>query len=278
MTALTDLSDVVNLMTGGNSGAPENLFYYKDARVAGAVAATPVGLRWTSLWQYEGIPSHGAAPTTVAVPDNTTAGGLKQTNPAGVKQKWLMGVTASGAQSGTLVLYDRLLHIGNLSGTVTTAQTVGGSLTRYTGGAGNQIWAEIYTQIGATGTTLTASYTNQAGTSGQTTTAVNWGNTGFREAQRMIPLQLASGDTGVQAVASVTAVASTLTAGAFGVTVVHPLAIIPIINGGAGAMRDFITGLPGPIEILPNACLAWAYWPSTTTALTIVGSVHMCEK
>ena len=65
------------------------------------------------------------------------------------------------AQPGILVLYDRLLHIGGLNATTTAAQTVGGSLSRYTGGAGNQIWVEIYTQIGTTATTITANYTNQ---------------------------------------------------------------------------------------------------------------------
>jgi hypothetical protein len=279
MTALTDLSDVVNRCTGGNSGAPENLHFFKDARVGAAAAAATIAGRLQSLWQYEGQPSAGAAPTTVATPDNTTAGGIKQTDPAGGTQKWLLGVSACALVPGTLILYDRLLHIGNLSGTVITAQTVGGSLTRYTGtaSAGNQIWVEIYTQIGASSTTITASYTDESNNS-STSVATAIGNTGFREAQRIIPLPLASGDTGVRAVASVTLAATTGTAGAFGVSIVRPLLTIPLGVIGAGSTRDLIAGLPGPVEIQTDACLAWAWLANGAIAPQIFGSIHMIEK
>jgi hypothetical protein len=154
MTALADLSDVLNRMTGGNSGTPENIWWHKQARVAGVAATAPIAGRPASLWTYDGQPSGGVAPTTVAVPDNTTTGGLKQTDPGGGREKWLIGGAVTGSVPGELILYDRLLHIGGLSGTVTTAQTVGGSLTRYTDGVGNMVWAEIYTIIGASSTTI----------------------------------------------------------------------------------------------------------------------------
>lgn len=277
MTALSDLSDIINRCTGGNSGSPENIFFYKDARVAGAAAAATVAGRITSLWQYDGQPSAGAAPGAVTAPTNATAGALKQTNPGGARQKWLLGATAAPLAAGTLILYDRLLHISGLSGTTTTAQTVGGTLTRNTGGAGNQIWVEVYTQIGASSTTITASYTNQSGTSGKTTAATAFGNTGFREAQRIIALPLASGDTGVQAVASVTVLATTGTAGNFGVTVARPLLVMPVGVLGVGTIRDLIAGLPGILEVDTNACLAWAWLANGTSAPQIMGSVHMIE-
>lgn len=280
MAALTDLNDIVNRCTGGNSGAPENIFFYKDARVGAAAAGATIAGRLQSLWQYEGQPSSGAAPTTVATPDNTTNGGLKQTDPAGGTQKWLLGMTAAALNPGTLILYDRLLHIGNLSGTVTTAQTVGGSLTRYTGTAsvGNQIWVEIYTQIGTTATTITANYTDQDGNASQTTVATAIGGTNNREVQRIIALPLAVGDTGVRAVASVTVLATTGTAGAFGVSIVRPLLVIPLGVTGAGSTRDLIAGLPGPIEIQTDACLALAWLANTTAAPQVFGSIHMIEK
>ena len=46
---------------------------------------------------------------------------------------------------------------GHLEHVFGRAQTVGGALTRYSDAAGcvgNQIWIEIYTQIGASSTTL----------------------------------------------------------------------------------------------------------------------------
>lgn len=278
MTAYADLSEMINRHTGGNSGTPQNIFYWKDARVAGAAAPATVAGRMTSLWQYEGCPSHGAVPTTVAIPDNTTDGGLKQNDPSGGRQLWLSGGSLTANIAGTLILYDRLLHIGGLSGTSTSAQTVGGTLTRYTDGIGNMIWVEIYTQIGATGTTITASYTDQGGTSGQTTPGVSIGATGLREANRIIPLALAQGDYGVQAVASVTLAATTGTAGNFGINVVHPLLEIPIPAVGAGNIRDLISQLPSMVEIQTDACLGLAWLANTTTAPQLFGSIHMAER
>lgn len=278
MANLTDLSDIIERVTGGNSGTPEHLFFYKDSRVAAAAAATVAG-RYSSLWQYNGNPAHGAAPGAVAIPDNTTNGGLKQTDPGGGRQKWLLGATATSSAAGTLIIYDRLLHISGLNGTTLTAQTVGGTLTRYTGAesVGNQIWIEVYTQIGASSTTITANYTDQAGVAGKTTQAVAIGNTGLREVQRIIPLTLASGDTGVRSVSSVTLAATTGTAGDFGVTIARPLAMIPIGVVGTGTVRDFISGLPSIIEIKTDACLALAWLANGTAAPQIMGSIHMIE-
>lgn len=279
MAALTNLSDILNRSTGGNSGTPETIFFYKDSRVDAAAAVATIAGRLTSLWQYEGYPAGGAAPGAVAVPVNTTDGALKQTDPGGGREKWLLGITGSASVAGTLILYDRLLHISGLNATTITAQTVGGTLTRYTGteSVGNQIWVEVYTQIGATSTTITASYTDQDGNTGQTTTATAFGNTGLREAQRIIPLPLASGDTGVRAVASVTVLATTGTAGDFGVSIVRPLAVIPLGVPGVGSIRDFIAGIPSIPEVLTDACLAFAWLPNSTTAPQVMGSLHFVE-
>lgn len=279
MTALADLSDIINRLSGGNSGTPQHRFAFLDGRIQAAAASAPVANRWTSLWRYnQSDGANGAAPTTVAIPDRSTVGAMPITNPGGGRQQWLLGIEAVLSQNCTLMLYDRLLHIGNLSGTVTTAQTVGGTLTRYTGteSVGNQIWVEIYTIIGTTGTTITASYTNQAGTSGRTTRAASIGATGNREAERMIPLMLQDGDTGVRSVESVTLAGTTGTAGAFGVTIVRPLVEVAV-SASLGGMRDLIAGLPAVIEVKTGACLAHAVLASTTTAIAGCMTTHVIE-
>lgn len=266
MSAFADLNELVNRATGGNSGTPELLFMHKEWRVAGAGAVATVAGKPTSLWQYEGNPSHGAVPTTVAVPDNTTAGAWKQSSPGGGRQKWNPSVFGVASQAGTLFLYDRLLHIGGLDATVATAQTVGGALTRNTGGVGNQIFAEIYTQIGATGTTIVPNYTNQAGAA-KTGQVVPFGNTNIREVGRLVPLSLAAGDNGVQGVTSVTLAATTGTAGNFGITVARPLCAISIATVSAGSVKSFVDG---PLnEIVAGACLAWYWLPTTIVGPTI---------
>ena len=281
MAAITDLSDLVNLATNGGAVPPQNIFWHKDARVgAGAAAATVAG-RLTSLWLYNGSPSGGAVPPTSAtVPTNATDGSLKQADPTGGRQLWMTGTVGCANVGGTLILYDRLLHISGLSGTVTTAQTVSGTAGRYTGtdAAGSVIWIEIYTAIGGTATTITASYTDQDGNAGQTSQAAAIGGVGLQEAQRIIPLTLAAGDTGVRAVASVDLVASTGTAGNFGVTIARPFAYIVLPVANNGQIRDFIAGLPAILEAKVDACFAFAWLANTTTAPVLFGSTHFVEK
>lgn len=283
MSAITDMSDLVNLATGGNSGAPENSFFQKQARIAGVTPTTnqlPIAGRPMSLWTYDGQPGAGVAPTSVAIPTNSTAGALQLTNPAGGKQKWLTQFFSTGLVAGTLVLYDRLLHIGGLNGTTTTAQTVGGTLTRYTNGIGNLVWAEIYTLIGASASSITMSYTDETGTSGtanSTSPSVLFGATNYREQTRCIMLPLAAGDKGVKYVASVTH-ATTGTAGNYGITIGHPLAYVTIGGPGLGGWRDFVSGQPGMPEILTNACLALLWYPQTTTVPEFTGGIAMVEK
>lgn len=283
MADITSLSDFINLITGGNNGTPERINFYKDGRVGGGAAIAPVAGRMVSMWEYNGSPSHGAVPTTVENPDNTTPGGLRQTNPGGVRIKRLVSLFANVTQPGTLVIYDRLLHIGGLSGTVTTAQTVGGSLTRYTNGTdlegANQVWIEIYTIIGTTGTTISMSYTDQDNNSGITSPTTAIGNTGLREAQRIIQMPLAAGDTGVRAVASVTLAGTTGTAGNFGVNIVRPLVTVSIGGGSIGVPRDFLTDIPALPEIKTDACLALAWVPNGTVIPQIPhGFIQFLEK
>ncbi len=259
MAQIQDISDLVNRLSGGSSGTPEAVFYHKGNRTGGTSqsAAPTIANRLTSLWVYNGHPASGPVPTAVEAPTNTSQGSLLQTDPGGGRQKWLVNAVCSTEPSAHgAVFFDRLLHIGGLSGTVTTPQTVGGTLTRYTGSesAGNQIFAEIYTIVGGTPTTITASYTNQAGTSGRTTEAVPFGGTGWREAQRLIRLPLQSGDTGVRSVESCTLAGTTGTAGNFGITIARQLVIFPMAIV-SGSMRDYLSGLPSMPEVKPGACI-----------------------
>lgn len=284
MTALTDLSDLVLKATGGSSGTPEVINFFKDARVDAAAAATPVAGRWSSLWRYNGHPGGAsAAPGAVAIPDNTTEGGLKQADPGGGREKFSVGLAASGLNGGSLVLYDRLLHISGLSGTTTTAQTVQGGtagsrtppLTRYTDGLGNEIWIEIYTAIGASSTTATVDYDDQTNT--QTTSpAFPIGNTGFNEAQRIIKVPLAAGDYAVRGVVNVDLVATTSTAGNFGVTIAHPLAFINIPGPGIPGKVDWVSGNIG--EIQTDACLGLAWFAATAAVPQVYGQLVSLES
>lgn len=278
MAAFGDMNEIVNRLSGGNSGTPKHVSFSKDARVGSSAAGATVAGRWQTLWQYNGCPSHGDAPGAVRIPDNTTAGSLLQADAGSGRELWLMGVVAYASAPGVLVLFDRLLDISGLDGTSASAQTVGGTIARNTGGDGNEIWVDTYTQIGTTVRTISADYTDHEGNSGQTSVAVAIGGTGLREVQRSIPLMLASGDKGVRAVASVTLSASTGTAGDFGITVRRRLLEIPIPASGLGVPRDQLRDAPGLVKIDDGACLEWMFFAQGTTAPSVFGMLSMVER
>lgn len=282
MAALDDLSDLINRQTGGNNGTPDNLFFHKVPRVAGVAATAPVAGRGCSLWRYDGMPAGGATPTVGEIPTRTTAGAVPFSAPGGARDKHLISAAIAPLVAGVFVLYDRLFHIGGLSGVVTTAQTVQGTtptpaLTRNTGGAGNFAFYEVYSLLGTTSTTLTMTYTDQDGNTGRTS-AINIGATGFREETRAQRIPLAAGDSGIRAIASVQLTASTGTAGNFGITIARPLAVIPVGSAGVMGWRDYTTGLPGIPMIDPNACLSLLFIPGTATATELFGALGFVEK
>jgi hypothetical protein len=282
MAALTDLSDLINRLTGGNNGTPETQFWHKLARIGGLTASLPIAGRPASAWRYDGYPAGGAVPTVGAIPTLATTGALTFTPAGGGREKFLISMGVVSFHAGLFLLYDRLFHIGGLSGTSTAAQSVQGSpaspsLSRNITGEGNIAWAEIYTLIGTSSTTLTMTYTNQAGTGGRTATT-NIGATDFREVSRVLRIPLAAGDSGIQAVESVQLTATTGTAGNFGITIAQPLAWIPVGAAGTGGWRDYTTGLPGIPAIDPDACLALAYIPAAATAPELWAAATFVEK
>lgn len=198
-------------------------------------------------------------PTTAVAPTRTTAGALGQEN-GGAGTLAIVGARYNGMNAGVALICDRLSHQGGLVANLATAQTTNlptAALTRETTGEGVMLGLTLFTQLGVTGTTVTASYTNQAGTAGKITEPVVLGNTGFREAGRLILLPLAAGDTGVRAVASVTVLATTGTAGSFGVTLFKPLYAIVMESTSGVAAGGFVSGgMSGGIpEVVDDACL-----------------------
>jgi hypothetical protein len=280
MAAIVDLSELINLQTGGNNGNPENIFYHKVPRVSGVAATNPIGGRGCSFWTYDGMPTGGAVPTTGSIPDRTTQGAIPFTPATGGRDKYSIGAAITSLTAGVYLLYDRLFHIGGLSGTSTAAQTVQGSpaspaLTRYTGGTGNIAFYEIYTDLGSNSRTLTMTYTNQAGTGSRTST-INIGATGFREVTRMQRIPLAAEDSGIQSIQTVQL--NNTAAGNFGITIAQPLAWIPVNMAGTMGWRDYTTGLPGIPVINPDACLSLMFIPFAATAPELTGLLATVEK
>ena len=279
MPNFTSLSDILNLATAGNDG---RLYVgHKQTTIAGTLYSHVAGMM-VDAWGYDGRTPRGATPSSVEAPTKDTLGAFEFTNASASHTKYLMSFASmmeTDNHAGVL-LYDRLLHMSGFSSTVTTAQTVGGTLTRNTGGEGNEIWLVVNTASGATPTTITASYTNQAGTSGRTTPAIAWPIDNYTHARAMVSLPLQGSDTGVRAVASVTLAGSTGTAGDFSVVVARPLAFAGAshLYFGGTVADSFLYGVKQPLALEDDSCLTVALLASTSTEQDFGFYIYTLEK
>jgi len=263
---IDNLDELINAM-GNNSSR----LIIDKASIANAAAA-----QFHSLWRATGQPGQGAIPTTTAVPDHTTVGAIsftQQTSPATSYLGLLEGLCVNAGT--TLEIHDRLAHMGGLSGTVTTAQTVDVDLNALT--ANNVVarrgaadysnvtwWLEWYTDTGGTAVTATVNVTYNDGSSGNLS-AISLAAT--RRASFMQPLNgfIPAADSGkfIRDVNSVTLSATTGTAGSFGMTATRYRAALykPLAN--ARWTADWAgLGLP---EIPNSACLFPIQLASTTS-------------
>lgn len=247
------------------------------ASIANAAAG-----QYHSLWRATGQPGQGAIPAAVAICNQSTTGGMKfsqQTDPA---KSYLAYLEAASSNSATTMeVHDRLMHMGGLNGTLTTAQSVGIDFDGVTAdnmveriGDANysdiQWWLEWYTDTGATVATATVAVTYSDGTTGNLT-AVSLAAT--RRASFMQSLNglipAAAAGKFIRAVNTVTLSATTGAAGNFGVTAtrLRGSLFMPIANAKFSADWASL-----PIGVMPNsACPFIAMLSSTTTTGTLRG-------
>lgn len=237
--------------------------------------------RSMALWRFQ-LPTP-ATPTTSVALDKTSDNSIGPIpNATSGKLQILAGRFNTSGQAGAISVAVDLLNIsGGLSGTVTTEQTTNlptAALTRHTGGDGVFIGLVIYSIIGTTATTVTVRYTNQSGTGSRVSTATTFGSTGFREAGRVIMIPLAAGDTGVRSVEGVTVLATTGTAGNFGVCLFKPLMGFSLDSTTGTMPIDAVSsgGMIGSMaEFDDDACLTFlAFTPLTQT---INGALLLAE-
>ena len=199
-----------------------------------------------SLWRATGQPGQGAIPTTAAVLDDETLGAIRftqQTAPATSYLGILEGLCTNAGT--TLEIHDRLMAMGGLNGTLTSAQTANVdihanlatlNLDARKGDANYsdiQWWLEWYADTGGTAVTATVNVTYNDDTTGNLTGIAL---AGTRRASFMQPLNslIPAADSGkfIRDVNTVTLSASTGTAGNFGVTATRYRAALyqPIAN------------------------------------------------
>ena len=269
--AITTRDQLINSL-GNNSSR----IVLDKASIASQGAST-----YVSLWRATGQPGQGAIPSTAAVCNNTTVGGVgftQQTLPATSYGAYLEVATSNAAM--TVELHDRLMHMGGLVGNVATAQTVNidflsissDNMAERIGDANYsdiQWWLEWYTATGSTAVTATVAVTYNDGTTGTLSVAL----AAIRPASLAIPLNglipAAGAGKYIRAITTVTLSATTGTAGSFGVTATRPRMTIgtPIANYKVTADWAQL-GLP---EIYNSSCLYPIVLTSTTSSGTVRG-------
>lgn len=247
------------------------------ASIASQAAGT-----FVSLWRATGQPGQGAIPGAAAVCDNTLTGAMgftQQVAPATSYGAWANAVCSNSAM--TLEIHDRLMHMGGLNGTLTTAQTVNldvnanlasGNLDKRKGDSNFsdiQWWLEWYTATGSTAVTATVSVTYNDGTTGTLSASL----AATRPASFMLSLNglipAAAAGKYIRDVDSVQLSATTGTAGSFGVTATRPRMTMPLPLANKMEVFDWATlGLP---EVANSSCLFPIVLTSTTSTGTVRG-------
>lgn len=241
--------------------------------------------RWYDLSLLNGTPianPYSGTALAAQAPSEASGFGIYHGGNVSPDTKHLINIGAYSAVGtavpGVLMLVDLCLYYPGISLTIATAQTLtnGTSLSRYTDGAGLRAFLAVTAATGANTPTVALSYTNQAGTSGRTlpvTTAltasaiaghISHSGTAANNYGPFLPL--ASGDTGIRSVQSVTITTPHATSGTAALVLCRPLATLPIVAASVAAERDLMNQLPSLPRIQDGACLAWLYFAGAATA------------
>jgi hypothetical protein len=204
--------------------------------------------------------------TTGVVPTDATPGYPKIAFSSGVG--YLQSVNGEpGSTDASFMLYDRLFHVGEISyaaGTTTlSSQPSYSSRIVNSSYAGLQIYLQVTTAF-ATGNnwSVIVTYTDQDGNTGHSTPTTGSLLANQLHLNRMLPIALASGDSGVQKIESiiVSNPATAMNAGAFSIVVARPLFAGPADLQHRGIES---TGLP---IVFSDSAIGVALFPRSTTA------------
>lgn len=269
----TSLDDMINEITNGK---------YQRAdwnKITGGAAYTAG--RWYDFSGLGGVPVANAFTGTALAWQSTNEGsgfGLWTGGNVTPDTKHVINASAvTGVATGVpgvLMLVDLQGYWPGITNNLNTAQTLTGTPTlRYTNGAGCRLfWVQTAT-AGATAQNISVSYSNTVPTSGRALPV-----TVAMTASAIVPhishsgtaannygpfLPLASGDTGVSNVATVTFSAANTGTGAL--CLARPLFSLPLTTTSVAVERDLVNQLPSLPRIIDGACLTWLYFAGAAT-------------
>jgi hypothetical protein len=232
---------------------------------------------FTSLWRATGWPAQGAIPAGAATCDDTFTG-TWALGDSSTLDYYVLRAAFAGNTIGTWMLYDRLAHMGGLSGATTGDQTVNVTLTTASGqgrcavnGSDVEWFAEMYSDIGTTAQTCTVTYVNQSDETKTTTISIG-GTSPLNRASRCIQILPLSGDT-IKSITKVSIATTTGTAGSWGITARKKLFAVGQLLANIAPPADFAAiGAP---KIADTSCLEICVLCSTTSTGVLVGDLKV---
>lgn len=240
-----------------------------------ASIGTQIAGGFSSLWRATGTPGQGAIPGAAAVCTKALTGAVGFTNQTAPVASYLAWAYCTCGNSGQAVeIHDRLMHMGGLSGTVTTAQTVNVDASNVGISADRRgdtnysdiLWfLEWYTATGSTGVNATCAVTYDDNSTGNIVVAVP----ASTAASRMLLIVPAVAGRWIKSIQSVTLSATTGTAGSFGVTCTRQRSVMrtDIANKG----HEYTWAQLGLPEIPNDSCLFFVMCAITTSTGTVRG-------
>ena len=194
-------------------------------------------------------------------------------------------VTAATGIPGTLTLVDLQGYWPGITNNSAVAQTLTGTPSpRYTNGAGLRLYQVQTATAGATAQNMALSYTDQDGNAGNvmpvtvsmTASAIvgHISHSGVAANNYGPFLPLASGDSGVRNVATVTM--SAANTGTFALCLAKPLAQITLGVVSLYHEKDLLNQVPSLPVVKDGACLVWLWTAgaATAAATTFMGHVE----
>ena len=269
------IDDLVSEISNGK-------FWRTDWNKITGAAAYAAG-RWYDLSPLNGTPVANAwSGTALTWQATNSANGHSLYSGGNVTPdtKHILNASAITAVStgvpGQLMLVDMQGYYPGISMNSATAQTLSGTPSlRYANGVGVRAYLVITTNSGATAHNVAMSYTDQGGTASNSLPAtvactasaiaghITHSGTAANNYGPFLPL--ATGDTGVQSVQSVTMSAAS-GAGVAALVLARPIFTIPLTTVSVASERDFVNQLPSLPQIKDDACLTWLYFAGSATA------------
>lgn len=257
------------------AGPPLTRVLMNKATIANQLAGA-----YTSHWRCTGLPAQAAIPGAAATCDDTLTGAWPIPTVTGGMTAYLGKMTFLLSVVSLLLVFDRLAHMGGLSGTVATAQTANVSAVTAQGQgrckadySDVQWFLEWYTDTGSTAVTATVAVTYHDDSTG--TIPISLAAT--MRAGRLLPILPTNGKF-IKSVQTVTLSATTGTAGSLGVT----CGTLLTANQSAEAANKGITYDWAGCELAivkDTSCLWFVTIPSTGTAApVIVGHLLLIQK